>query len=375
MPLLARDWLEVASVKHWSNRLSPKSFKTYYSFLYRFLMEVKKDPDTVLLWARELPKDSPDNYAVLNAIQDFVMGEQGGNRYKSKSLAYTALRSFFMHNRVFLPSDPCFQIRGTEPPTQRKITIENLREIIGLAVQPWRSMILVKWMGFLDSEGLMYVQQHCAESIVKAIKDDEKVCKLELPGRKSQRNESPFYTFIGHDALQSLKEYFEEPRYARGPPKPDEPIWTYGSKSHEHTPVNKSGFDRAWLRLLRRAKLIPKNNGDRSIRYGYNVHNTRDLAISLANMVEGFNPLCAEFYAGHTRRIDPLGYNQFWKVKPDYVMKQYLILEPHLNILTGPHTQHEQKVNNMQTQIDELRNILQDMQVASDVRLPNKPQG
>jgi hypothetical protein len=59
-----------------------------------------------------------------------------------------------MHNRVMLPQDPSFIIRGDEPPVERRLTIENLKEIIGLAAQPWRSAILVKWQALLDSEGL-----------------------------------------------------------------------------------------------------------------------------------------------------------------------------------------------------------------------------
>jgi hypothetical protein len=90
-----------------------------------------------------------------------------------------------------------------------------------------------------------------------------------------------------------------------------------------------------WLRLLRRAKLIPKKMGTPSTRYGYNIHNTRDLAISLLNTVPGFNPLVAEFMAGHADKIDRLRYNEFWNVKPNYVLKQYAIAEPYLNIISN----------------------------------------
>lgn len=154
-----------------------------------------------------------------------------------------------MHNRVMLPQDPSFIIRGDEPPVERKLTIENLREIIGLAVQPWRSAILVKWQALLDNEGLIHISNNHADTIVKALRSNAGTVKLSLPGRKRKRNERAFYTFIGKDALTSLRGYFDRDR---GWSKADEPIWLY---SYNRQPVTLGGFEEAWLRLLRRAIL------------------------------------------------------------------------------------------------------------------------
>ncbi len=322
IPVYARDWRDSPSVRRWRERVAQSTFPTYFGYLYRFLRRVGKDPETALLWARE----SPDKYEVLDAIQSFV-NSLDGFRYKTKEAAYAALRSFFQHNRVMLPRDPSFQIRSEKAPVERKLTMENLRELVGLATQPFRSMILVKWMGLLDNEGLIYVSNKYAGEVVKAIRERQIILRLELPGRKRTRNQRSFYTFIGHDALESLKAYFERDR---GYPNAGEPIWLYGQT---RKPVNKAGFIHAWLRLLRRARLIPREVGSRTSRYGYNAHNTRDLAISLLNTVSGLNPKCIEFWAGH--EIDRLGYNQFYNLKPDYVLEQYGLANPHLNILSN----------------------------------------
>jgi hypothetical protein len=323
VPPYARDWRELEPVRRWRERVSPNTFPTYFGYLYRFLHSIGKDPATAILWARE----SPDKYDVLDAIQNYVVKLEG-RRYKTKESGYAALRSYFQHNRIMLPRDPGFQIRSDQSPVERKLTIDHLRELIGLATQPFRSMILVKWMGLLDNEGLIYVSNNCAAQVVKALTENQSVLRFDLPGRKRSKNIRPFYTFISHDALESLKEYFERDR---GYPKPGEPIWLYGNPKR---PVNKVGIVHAWLRLLRRARLIPREIGNRTTRYGYNIHNTRDLAISLLNTVSGLNPLCIEFWAGHD--IDKLGYNQFYSIKPDYVSEQYQLADTLLNIISNP---------------------------------------
>lgn len=110
------------------------------------MCSIGKDPSTAILWARE----SPDKYVVLDALQNFVVKLEG-RRCKTKEAAYAALRSYFQHNRIMLPRDPSFQIPSDQSPVERRLTIENLRELMGLATQPFGSMILVKWMGLLDN--------------------------------------------------------------------------------------------------------------------------------------------------------------------------------------------------------------------------------
>lgn len=362
VPVYARPWREAGPVVRWRDRVSPGTFPTYFGYLYRFLRTVGKDPEAAILWARE----APDKYDVLDAIQSYV-GKLDGRRYATKESSYAALRSFFVHNRIMLPRDPSFQIRSELPPVQRKLTIENLHELIGLATQPFRSMILVKWMSLLANEGLIYVSNNYAEPIANAVRNKQPTLKLELPGRKRTKNIRGFYTFIGRDALESLREYFERDR---GYPQRGEPIWVYGQSKR---PVNKVGFVHAWLRLLRRARFIPKEIGGRTTRYGYNAHNTRDLAISLLNTVNGLNPQCIEFFAGH--EIDKLGYNQFYNLKPDYVLEQYKLAEPSLNIISNRATQQEKndQIKNMQQQIDELHLAVRMLEEQSGykVRVPS----
>jgi hypothetical protein len=185
-------------------------------------------------------KIAEDPFEILDAIQGYVSGLEAGLRYKTRFDAYVAIRSFFTHNRIMLPNDPSFQIRSDTPPVVRRISIENLHELIGLAAQPLRSMLLVKWMALTDTEGLIYINNHFADQISQAIKEGKTIVRLEMPGRKSKRNIKLHYTFIGRDALQSLKEYFDR---QRGWPKPAEPIWVSEQTREAYT---KTAFNQAW---------------------------------------------------------------------------------------------------------------------------------
>jgi len=102
-----------------------------------------------------------------------------------------------------------------------------------------------------------------------------------------------------------------------------------------------------FLSLSRHVKIVPKLSDAetrRGIRYGKSPHELRDLARSLVHeahseqhTIEGkkllFDAACPEFWMGHTARIDPLKYNEFWKHNPEGVRRQYRIAEKYLNIL------------------------------------------
>lgn len=328
LPSHVRKWEEDRSVQWWKSRIDAVTFSAYWTYTYRFFQYVQKGPDEAKQWA----KDCSDKYEVLNEIQAYV-NSLDGLRWKSKLNAYTGILSFFAHNRVPLPDDPSFKIRSTVPKTERQIRMPHLLELIGLAAQPYRSMILVKWMSLQDTEGVNYINLNHAGPIVNALRDGKKVCRLDLPGRKQAKNRTPHFTFIGKDALDSLRDYFDR---IRGWPKATEPVWLYGFQKYNlHTAdnaVTKIAFIHYWARLLRKAGLIPKKPGKRTDRYGFNAHNTRDLAITKLEQVTNLKTSCTQFWAGHN--IDPNGYKDFY-IDPSWVEEQYLLAEPELNIISN----------------------------------------
>jgi hypothetical protein len=244
----------------------------------------------------------------------------------AKISIYTAVRSFFMHNRCGLPDDRGFKVRGSKAPLPAKLSVEHVRRMVLAANLRDRSVILVKWMGLLDTEKLVWIGQNSAQEIVTQMKEGTHPIRIEIPqGRKN--NDQGFFTFIGKDAIDALREYFDK---ERGWPQGKEPIWLerYGR------PLSKAAFNYLWLNLLRRIGLIEKREGPAGTRYGYYAHGTRHQAKSLLHVqakTDGFDMDCVEWFLGHV--VDPLGYDKF-HLNKEYVRKQYLIAEPYLNIIS-----------------------------------------
>ena len=209
----------------WQRGVHANTFRKYQTELSNFCAFTGKNPDELVAWGIEQGKNG-EKFAVLEAIESYVQ-EKKHLRYRTLQYRYSAIRSFMLHNRVELPRDPAFHIRSETPPVERQLSVENLRELVGLAVQPWRSMILAKWQGILDTESLIYISNNHAESIVKALRADADIVKLSMPGRKRKRNIQTYCTFLGGDALKCLREYFERDR---GWPKTGESVWIYASR-------------------------------------------------------------------------------------------------------------------------------------------------
>jgi hypothetical protein len=158
--------------------------------------------------------------------------------------------------------------------------------------------------------------------------------RLDLHGRKGSSNESrgEFYTFIGKDAVAALTEYFEK---ERGWPKAGEAIWLnkFG-KPHEYVM-----YGDVYLKLLRMQGLIREPNGDQSERSGMSPHEFRDCAKTYLHTnakKHGLDIDCVDFWMGHESR-DPNAYDKFMDDET-YVLEQYKIAEPHLNIISQPAT-------------------------------------
>ncbi len=310
--------------------------------------------DGLALLARQrAAKTDEDRYAVLDFLQKWLGGD--GKARRTKQFEYSAVRSFFLHNRCALPQDPSFKIRSNRVTVAPKLAVEHIHDIVKNATLRDRSLILVKWMALLDTKRLVHVGEHLSGQVVDQIKKEMNPVRLDLPSRK--QNERPWFTFIGKDAVDALKEYFEK---ERGWPKANEPIWL----NHIGKAITVEGFKEQWIRLCRRCGLVPVERSDSpGTRYGFNTHETRDVAKSLLHThakAQGFDMDCAEFWLGHT--VDPLGYDKFYKDQ-EYVKKQYLIAERHLNILSTPREseqvqQQDERIKSLETQLQDLRQMI-----------------
>jgi len=315
----------------WLGRLQPNTQRTVISDFNRFLEwlhthEEWHGVDARGLIIRQLESDDP--YEVLTLLQEYLATRKLTKNTNQRT--YGSIRSYFLHNRCPLPQER-FRVPGFRPPTLGRLTDHHVARIVAAAKPRDRSLILVKWMGLLDTEGVMWVGENLSDHIVSAIEAHECPIRIDLPGRKHMENERRFYSFLGKDAIDMLVQYFEKDE--RGWPRKGEPLWLnkFGK------PMRARTWPEFWLDLIRRAGLIPKMpQHDQGHRYGYNSHEMRDAARSLLHTrakKDGLDLECAEFWMGHT--VDPLQYDKFY-MDQDYMTAQYRIAEKHLNIISNP---------------------------------------
>jgi hypothetical protein len=89
------------------------------------------------------------------------------------------------------------------------------------------------------------------------------------------------------------------------------------------------------LRLTRRIGIIPKQPSkpfDTSVRYGYNLHELRDIAKSLWHESGADLSVC-DFCMGHV--VDSLGYDKIFTLSPDYAVNEFNKAQSYLNILSS----------------------------------------
>ncbi|MCJ7506336.1 hypothetical protein MUP05_07720 [Candidatus Bathyarchaeota archaeon] len=360
-------------VEFWLSRISPRARGGSKSSLVGFQRWLVSRPEWLGVDPRGLllrQAAANDSYALLELLQKYVDSREDLCA-NSKAFMYNAVRSFFLHNRLPLPSDRSYRIRASKTPVVSRLTLENVVDMARNASLRDRSIILVKWQSLLDNTRTMWIGEHGAEQIVKQIQGKIHPVRLDLPGRKMGLNTRPFSTFIGKDAVDALVEYFEK---ECGWPKPGEPVWPKKilNAGGNGKALTYMGFDRMWIRQLRRIGLIPKQPGrSATTRYGYNPHEMRDIAKSLLHtkaLTDGFDLSCCEFWLGHI--VDPLGYDKFFNDQ-EYVKKQYLIAEKYLNIISRPGVSDEQRHQEQETVL-KMRRELDEVIQRLDHLIPTK---
>ena len=258
-----------------------------------------------------------DRFLVLDLVEAWVRGLSG--RVKSKRKYYSTVRSFFLHNRVELPQDPDFRVVGDVPRVVGLLEVGDIRRLLDACSVMYRAVFLCMFQGGMGVGELLYWSGHGLDDLREQLRRDVRVVRVDLPGRKRARNERPYYTFIGRDAVDAVRHWLR----VRQSDLPD--IFV---SSHD-TPLNEHALGRYTTRKLKALGLIQAKKG-LGVRYGKNPHELRD-SFRTRWQKSGAAAEAAEFFMGHV--VDEREYNKAFQ-DVDYARREYLKAERWLNILT-----------------------------------------
>jgi hypothetical protein len=314
------------SVERWFSRLQPRTAKVFTWIFNEFLKWLKVNggkfsgsgPDELVDWQRS----HPGEYELLDLVQSYITRKDGTYGYKLK--CYGCLRSFFLHNRCELPRDKTFRVVGTRPAVMGRLTVDEFRQVLAASNPLYRAIFLCMFQGGMGVEELLYFDRTGLGPVWRQIDGHVHPVRVELPGRKKLKNVKPYYTFLGRDAVDALRKWFEEVR-------PN----TAGKRIFCTQFGNKISYNAAqmyWLDKLEGLGLIRRpHDGNPSNRYGKNLHEIRDL-FKTRWRISGVDIEIGDYFMGHD--IDSLGYDKSPRDYPDFYRESYERAEPWLNVVT-----------------------------------------
>ena len=232
-----------------------------------------------------------------------------------KRNANKAIMSFFTHNRAPLPRDDTLILRGDSPKVEGTLSPEDVKRVVMASNVLYQSAFLVmlgsgmgqnEFIGWSDT-GLEELRAQSGADVVR----------VQLHGRKGDKNEYSYHTFIAGDALKALRRYLGERGTQPGP------IFV---NSHGE-PLTQVALYRYWTRKLVRLGIKAAEGWT-----GTNTHEMRDVYRTLWRR-SGVPVEFGEFFMGHRESFDRYGYDKTSKDE-DEMRKRYLEALPWLNLLS-----------------------------------------
>ena len=324
--------LDSPSVVRWLSRIGVSSRVYYRRIFQAFLGWAGETPDELLEEQRE-----HRDFRVLDRVQEYILSLEAREGYKV--IIYSVIKSFFMHNRLPLPTDPGFKIRGDRPKVVGSLALGEVSRVLDSCNEVYRAVFLCMFQGGMGSNELVHWSDTGWEALREQLRSDERFIRVDLPGRKKAKNIRPFYTFIGRDAMEALRIWLK----VRG--NGDGSIFL----NQFDKPINWKCIHTYWSSHLLRLGIIERpENPPNHIRYGKNPHELRDL-FRTRWQKSGRAPEVAEFFMGHN--IDPLGYNKAMSDR-NYTRNEYRQASKWLNIISeDPEHIHIDEVEDMRSEL------------------------
>lgn len=348
------------TVDKWLERLADSTAETSRVFIGKFTRWLSDPenggkfadytPDQLILYQKKA--DSNEQYDILDLIQSYI--GKLDLRAGSMRREYSALRSFFAHNRASLPQDPTFRVRSKHKPVEGTLKAEEIRDMILSCNKCYRAVFLSMFQGGMGLDELDHWNNNGWDRLRRDLRGSPDLIRVDMPGRKMRKNIDPYYTLLGPDAIKALRDWV-----AVRPPDAD----TIFTNQHGD-PIGVKSARLYWLRHLEKLGFIQRErNGKKSNRYGKSPHEMRDVFRSQWEKSPA-KASVAEFMMGHI--VDPLHYNKACRDE-DWVREEYLKALPLLEIMSSdtPFGRVSGKtVNKLQERIDELETQIKEMMPA-----------
>lgn len=337
------DYMDSPAIQRWLSRLGKTTARNYASWWgawWSYLQEYggdfsDKTPEQLVEYQQGC--SNGDRYKILDLAQSYILSldesrvaeDKKKLRANTKRNYYRMIRSFFAHNRAELPNDPHWSISSDVPKVRGKLKPEHIRDIVQRSSPMYRAVFLSMFQGALGLEEFMHWDRNGLNELREQLAAHSLLVKINLPGRKKNKNDNPYFTWIGKDAVDAVKQWMRirhEDSELRGYPN----IFY----TQQGTPLNKKTLWRYWKRQLVAIGLIEKKSSHTGNRYGYNPHEMRDCFRTQWGF-SGAAKHVGEYCMGHI--VDSLGYD---KSADDEVFSrsEYLKALPFLNVVSDSKT-------------------------------------
>lgn len=328
------------TVKRWTGRIAPTTATRYLFHMNNWLNWIRSNggkfsgfnPNQLIEYAENANRR--ELFELCDLIQGYIESKED-LRKGSKVTMQNSLRSFFSHNRAPLPKDVSYKPRGDNPKVVGKLTVDHIKQIVTASNILYQALFLIMFQGGFGRDEFIWWNERGYKDLTEQIRlNPLGPIRVDLPGRKSKKNEYNYYTFIYGDGLSLLKRYLNEirPKIMANSHADKKALEDVVFISQKYTSLESDTIYRYWHNRVKKLGYA-KQNEDRIKRYGYNLHETRDIFRTQFRK-SGIDVSYAEFFMGHSNAFDKDGYD---KVSRDigFTSGKYVEASPYLQIMTS----------------------------------------
>jgi len=328
------------TVKRWTGRISPNTAHRYLFHMNNWYNWIRENggkfadytPDELIEFAENANRR--ELFELCDLIQGYIESKED-LRKGSKITMQNSLRSFFAHNRAPLPKDVTFKPKGDNPKVVGNLTVEHIKQVVTASNILYQALFLVMFQGGFGRDEFIWWNEQGYRNLAEQLRlKPNGPLRVNLPDRKSKKNDYNYYTFIYGDGLKALKRYLYEvrPQVMADPQAVNKDLEDVVFISQKYTPLASDTIYRYWHNRVKKLGYA-KPNSERIKRYGYNLHETRDVFRTQFRKSE-VDVSYAEFFMGHSNAFDKDGYDKVYR-DLGFTSGKYVEASPYLQIMTS----------------------------------------